>query len=141
MRRPHFLSLAQLDDERFVMACRHGVVHLTWRRTTMRLSRDELRQLASLLAQAADELLPATLRHGELRVTCRLDDDCEFQMGALVLLLSAKQFQEFTTMVGTAAQRLDKLLDSGVWDEQEPREAPEPPDFLEQFRKPLFSRN
>ena len=139
--RPHFLRLAQLDDERFIMACRHGIVHMTWRRTTMRLSRDELRQLASLLAQAADELLPATLRHGELRVTCRLDDDCEFQMGPLVLLLSAKQFQEFVTMVSTATRRMDQLLDSGVWDEKEPEETPEQPGFLEQFRKPLFSRN
>lgn len=123
------------------MACKHGIVHMTWRRTTMRLSRDELRQLASLLAQAADELLPATLRHGDLRVTCRLDDDCEFQMGPLVLLLPAKQFQEFATMVGTAARRMDKLLDSGVWDEKEPEETLEQPDFLERFRKPLFSRN
>ena len=141
MRAPHFVRLAEIDDRRFVSACRHGLVHLTWGRTTTRFSRDEFRRLVALLQRSADAPPPASFREGKLSVTCRLDDDCEFQMGPLVLLLSAKQFQEFVTMVSTATRRMDQLLDSGVWDEKEPEETPEQPGFLEQFRKPLFSRN
>jgi len=136
---PHFLPLAQVDDQHFVTACRHGIIHLTWGRVTMRLSRDEFRRLAALLEQAADALPPISFRDGDLRITARLDEDSEFQMGSLVLLLSPARFQEFARAMQQAVERLDEILASGVWDRQEP----EPPktSFLEQLRKTSFSRN
>lgn len=135
----NFLPLAQLDDQHFVTACRHGIIHLTWGRVTMRLSRDEFRRLAALIEKVVDALPPISLRDGELRITARLDEDSEFQMGSLVLLLSPAQFQEFACTMQQAVERLDEILASGVWDKQE-REPPKI-SFLEQLRKTSFSRN
>ena len=93
MRTPYFMRLVRIDDQHFITACRHGLIHLTWGRTTTRFSRDEFRRLAGLLKRAAGDLPPTSTRDGQLRVTVRLDDDCELQMGSLILLLTPAEFQ------------------------------------------------
>ncbi len=139
MRIPPFLRLAQLDDRHFIAACRHGLVHLTWDRTTVRFSRDEFRRLARLLERVEDMVPPACLRDDDLRVTARLDEDCELQMGSLVLLLSPDRFSAFARAAQEALGRLDAFLASGAWDRDEPEEAP--PDILGRTQGTLFSKN
>jgi hypothetical protein len=75
-----------------------------------------------------------------MRVTYRQDEDCELQMGSLVLLLSPSRFEEFVETAQEALQRLDDILTSGVWDREEP-EDDAPASFLEQLRRVPFSRN
>jgi hypothetical protein len=128
-----------MDDHHFITACRHGMVHLTWGRVTARFARDEFRRLANLLEGVVDMPPPTSTRDGELRVTCRQDEDCELQMGSLVLLLSPTEFRGLARIAREAVQRLDKILASGVWDREEPEDAP--PSFLEQLRRSSFSRN
>jgi hypothetical protein len=139
MRIPRFLQLVQIDDQHFITACRHGLVHLTWGRATVRFSRDEFRRLAGLLGRATDGLPPTSVRDGELRVTYQPEEDCEFRMGALVLLMSPPEFREFARVAGEAIQRLDKFLASGAWDREEAEDVPL--DFSEQLRRNPFSLN
>jgi hypothetical protein len=139
MMRPHFVTLAQLDDHHFINACRHGVVHLTWERITARFRQDEFQRLADLLQQAADEEPPASVRDGDLGVTVRPEDDCELQVGSLILLLPPNRFQDLARIAREAAQKLRKLLASGVWDQQESEEPPD--NTLDQLRRVPFSRN
>lgn len=139
IRTPHFVRLVELDGQRFITACRHGLVHLTWERTTIRFSRDEFRRLAGLLNRASDDLFLAPIRDGDLRLTPRLDDDCELQVGSLVLLLSPDEFREFARAAQEAVQRLDEILASGMWDREEPEEGPTP--FLRAAQRNPFSKN
>lgn len=139
MKIPHFLRLAQVDDQHFITACRHGLVHLTWGRTTTRFAREEFRRLAALLARAADALPPTSFHDGQLRVTCRLDEDCELRMGPVVLLLSPADFEALNQAIQEAVRRLDEILASGAWDQKSPEEAP--PGLLEQIQRTRFSRN
>jgi hypothetical protein len=138
MRKPQFLRLAQIDDQHFITACRHGLVHLTWGRATVRLSRDEFRRLAALLARALEGLPPTSVRDGEMRITCRREEVCEARLGPWVLLLSPAEFEQFAGLSDEAVGRLDKLLASGAWDEEEEEAAP---DFSEQLRRNPFSLN
>jgi hypothetical protein len=139
MRAPNFVRLAQIDDQGFISACRHGLVHLTWGRTTTRFTREEFRRLAGLVDRAADALAPASAHDGELSVTCRLDGDCELRAGPLVLLLSPEEFQALASAVREAVRRLDQILASGTWDVEEPED--DEPGFLEQIRRNPFSLN
>ena len=139
MMASHLMPLAQMDDQRFIAACRHGIVHLTWGRVTARFRQDEFRRLVLLLEQAMDAPPPVSFRDHDLRVTSRLNEDCELQMGSLVLLLSPADFQEFARVGQEAVGRLDEILASKVWDE--PGEEEAPPNPLERFRQFSFSRN
>jgi hypothetical protein len=139
MMKPHFVTLAQLDDHHFINACRHGVVHLTWERITARFRQDEFQRLADLLQQAADDEPPASVRDGDLRVTVRPDDDCELQVGSLILLLPTTGFHDLARIAREAAQKLQKLLASGAWDQDGPEEPPD--STLDQLRRIPFSRN
>jgi hypothetical protein len=139
MRGPNFVRLAQIDDQGFISACRHGLVHLTWGRTTTRFTREEFRRLVGLLDRAADALPPASAHDGELSVTCRLDGDCELRAGPLVLLLSPEEFQALVGAAREAVRRLDRILAAGTWDAEEPED--DEPSFLEQLRRNPFSPN
>jgi hypothetical protein len=139
MRTPSFVRLAKIGDQGFISACRHGLVHLTWGRTTTRFTREEFRRLAGLLDRAADALAPASAHDGELSVTCRLDGDCELRAGPLVLLLSPEEFQALAGAAREAVRRLDKILASGTWDAEEPED--DEPGFLEQLHRNPFSPN
>lgn len=139
MNTPHFIQLSRIDDQRFITGCRHGLVHVTWGRITLRFSRDEFRLLARLLRRAADDRLPSTARDGALRVTCRVDEDCELRAGPMVLLLSSAEFQAVVESAKEAVKRLDEILASGVWDK--PGEDEPPPSLLEQFQSFSFSQN
>ena len=139
MRAPHFLRLAEIDDRRFINACRHGLVHLTWGRITIRFSRDEFRRLARLLARSADTVPPSSARDGRMQVTCTSDEDCELQLGSLRLALSRNDFHAFGRAVREAVEQLDEILDAGMWDETEPEDAP--PTIIEHFRRHRFSEN
>ena len=139
MRAPHFVRLAEIDEQRFITACRHGLVHLTWGRTTIRFSREEFRRLAGLLERASDALSPASFGDGTLSVTCRLDGDCELRFGVLVLLLSPAEFRELAQAARQGVDRLDTILASGVWDREEPQEPPPSP--LDQLGQVSFSNN
>jgi hypothetical protein len=139
MRAPHFLRLAEIDERRFINACRHGLIHLTWSRITVRLSRDEFRRLAGLLARSADTLPPSSARDGRMLVTCSLDEGCELQLGSLRLALSVDDFHALDMAVQEAVEQLDKILDAGMWDEGEPEDTP--PTIIEHFRRHRFSEN
>jgi len=119
MRAPHFVRLAEIDEQRFISACRHGLVHLTWGRATLRLLRDEFRSLANLLEQVSQTEVPAAARDGQIEVSSRLDGDGELRVGTLVLLLSPDEFQQFSRSTREAVTRLDRLLASGIWDRDE----------------------
>lgn len=139
MQTPRFLRLAQIDDRRSITACRHGLVHLSWGRTTVRFARDEFRQLAKLLQRARANQLPATIHDGELRITAYHDRECELQIGTLVLLLAPTEFEALVQAVEEAIHNLDRILASGMWDRQEPEDAPPGP--VEQIRRNPFSKN
>lgn len=139
MMASHFMPLAQMDDQRFIAACRHGIVHLTWGRVTARFRQDEFRRLVRLLERAIDATPPVSVRDRDLRVTTRLNEDCELQLGSLVLLLSPADLKEFARVGQEAVGRLDEILASGAWDEPEEEEAPSNP--LEQFQQFSFSQN
>jgi hypothetical protein len=139
MRTPHFLRLAEIDERRFINACRHGMVHLTWGRITIRFSRDEFRRLAGLLERSADNLPPGSARDGRMQVTCSLGGDCELQLGSLRLALSPEDLHAFDRAVRQAVEQLDDILDAGVWDEGESEDAP--PTIIEHFRRHRFSEN
>jgi hypothetical protein len=138
MRAPFSIPLAQIDERRFITACRHGMVHLIWERVTIRFSRDEFRQLAGLVERAAHARIAFTIQEGEMHVTCDLSQGGEVRVGSSSLLLSASEFQELVRAVGDAVRRLDEILASGIWDQE-----PEPPQdsFLEQLRRASFSDN
>jgi hypothetical protein len=139
MMMPHFLTLAQLDDQHTISACRHGIIHLTWGRITARFHRDEFRRLVGLLERAVDALPPAQISEGELRVTTHRDQDCEVQVGPVILLLSESRLQEFSQVAKGAIQRLDEILASGAWERDQPEDAPA--NILERFQRVPFSRN
>lgn len=139
MRAPHFVRLAQIDEQRFITGCRHGLIHLTWGRITIRFSRDEFRRVANLLERAASDLPPYSLRDGGFAATYRSDDECEFRSGPVVMLLPCQEFIELTNAASEAVQRLDRILTSGAWDQTEP-EGPET-GFLERLRRNPFSSN
>lgn len=139
MRAPHFLQLARIDERHFIMACRHGLVHVTWERITIRFSRDEFRRLAGLLERAMDDLPPTLAHDGKFEITRRLDEDGELRMDALVLLLSPTQLEEFARASREALRRLDEILSSGVWDRREEDESP--PSLLDQLGRFSFSEN
>ncbi len=139
MRAPGFLQLVKIDERRFITACRHGLVHVTWERTTIRFSRDEFRRLVGLLQRSADALPPSLIHEGEMRITCRLDEECELQIGSLSLLLSPSEFLELAKGAREAVRRLDQILASGVWDRGEEEDTP--PGLLELLRRFSFSKN
>jgi hypothetical protein len=139
MRAPHFVTLAKMDEQHFITACRHGVVHLTWARATMRFATEEFRRLTRLLAQATDRAAPVSVRDGKLRITFRPDEDCELQIGELILLVPAERLCEFARAAREALQHLDELVSSGVWATEEAEE--EAPSFVEQLQRMPFSEN
>jgi len=139
MKAPHFVRLAQIDDQRFVTGCRHGLIHLTWGRITIRFRHDEFRRMANLLERAASDLPPYSLRDGDFGATYRSDDECELQFGPVVMLLPCQEFEELANATVEAVSRLDRILSSGAWDRAEPDE-PET-GFLEQLRRNPFSPN
>ena len=139
MRAPHFLRLAEIDELRFISACRHGLIHLTWRRITIRLSQDEFRLLAGLLARCVDELPPSSTRDGKMQVTCSPDGDCELRLGSLRLAIAPDDLGALGGAVQEAVKQLDEILDAGMWDEGEPSDAP--PTMIEHLRGHRFSEN
>ena len=140
MRLPHVLTLAQLDDQHMIAACRHGLVHLTWGRITARFSQDEFGWLAGLLAKASDGSAVVPVCDGELRITSRpAAQGIECQFGPVILLLSPAEFPQFVQMILDAAQRLHGFLASGVWDRNAQEDAP--PGALQQSQRIPFSLN
>lgn len=133
------MTLARLDRQRFITACRSGVVHVTWGRVTLRFLEDEFRRWADLLARAVEASPLAFLWDGELSIRNRPDGECELQMGPLVLSLPLQQFRELAQAAHQAVASLDEILASGIWEQEEAAEAP--PGFLELFRRIPFSRN
>jgi hypothetical protein len=133
------MQLARIDGQHFITACRHGLVHVTWGRTTTRFSRDEFRRLAALLEKVSDAQPPNSAGEGDVRVTCRADEECEVRVGLLALLLSPTEFQYFVEAATKAVHRLDEILASGLWDKPEPEESPA--GILERLRQFLFSQN
>ena len=118
MRSPHFQKLAEIDDHRFIMGCRHGMVHLTWGRMTLRFQRDEFRRLAGILARAVDGLPPVFVEEGEIHVAYRADES-ELRLSTLILLLPDDELFELTHAIQDAIRRLDDVLTSGVWADEE----------------------
>ncbi|MGC9336053.1 MAG: hypothetical protein ACP5JJ_18065 [Anaerolineae bacterium] len=139
MRTPHYVRLAQIDEQRFIAGCRHGLIHLTWRRNTIRFSHHEFRHLGNLLERTASKMPPHPLRDGEFQATFRRDDQCELRIGPLVMLLSSQEFEQLARAAREAIQRLDDILESGAWDREEPEEPTT--SFLERLYRNPFSPN
>ena len=139
MRAPHFFRLVEIDERRFINACRHGLIHLTWSRITIRLSRDEFRRLAGLLARSVDALPPSTIRDGRMQVACSVDGDCELRLGSLRLDISPDDLRALSGAVQEAVEQLDEILDAGIWNEEEPEDVPLT--IVEHFRRHRFSEN
>jgi hypothetical protein len=139
MRAPHFVRLARIDDQRFINGCRHGIVHLTWGRNTIRFSREEFRRVANLLEHAVSALPPYSLRDGDFGVTYRSDDECELRLGHVVMLLSCHEFEELANAAREAVDRLDQILASGAWDRADPEESET--GFLDRLYRNPFSPN
>jgi hypothetical protein len=142
MRAPHFVQLAAMDERRFINACRHGLVHLTWDRITVRFTRDEFRRLAGLLARSMESQPPWWRRDGEIEVTYSTPQDCSLRLGSLTLALSPNEYQALSVAVLEAVEQLDKILDAGMWNEPEAEDADDaPPSILERVRRHRFSEN
>ncbi len=133
---PHVIRLAEIDERRFINACRHGLVHLTWHRATVRFSRDEFRRLARLLSRSTEP--PGWFRDGDMAVTCS-HQECEVQLGPVSLTLSLAEFHTLDKAVQQAVEKLDEILNSGVWDQPEPEDSP--PSILDRLRQHSFSEN
>jgi hypothetical protein len=139
MRLPYVLTLAQLDDQHSIAACRSGIVHLIWGRITVRFSQDEFNRLAGLLAEATDESAAVSVSDGGLRITARPGDECECQFGPLVLLFAPTEFLQFARTVQEAARSLHGFLASGVWERETQEDAPQ--GALQQLQRIPFSLN
>jgi len=139
MRVPHFVRLVEIDDQRFISACRHGLVHLTWGRATLRLLRDEFRSLANLLERVSEAQAPASAHDGQIEVSARLDGDGELRVGSLVLLLSPEELRQFAKSAREAVIRMDRLLGSGMWSRDE--EDTSKPESGTPFQRTPFSEN
>jgi hypothetical protein len=131
--------LASIDRLRFITACRHGLIHLTWGRITLRLGRNEFRRMVRFLDATATNPATAQVRDGEVRLTLRIDEESEFRVGAAVLLLAPNEFSAFVSLCRQARDELEKILASGVWDRDQVDD--EPPDHLAQFKPDSFSKN
>jgi hypothetical protein len=141
MRAPHFVQLAAIDERRVINACRHGLVHLTWDRITVRFTRDEFRRLARLLARSMESPPPGWFRDGEIEVTYSARD-CNLRLGSLTLAVSQGEYQALSTAAREAVEQLDKILDAGMWDEPKSDEPEEtPPSILDRFHRHRFSEN
>jgi hypothetical protein len=138
MKAPHFMVLAQIDQQHSISACRHGIIHLSWARITLRFTEDEFRRLARVLKQANDSLPPSSLRDENLGVTSRPDGDREIQIDSWLLHLSPTEFGEFVRLTEEALQTLGRILTSGMWKGEEPERHA---GLLEQIRRVSFSRN
>lgn len=138
-KTPQILRLAQLDDQHFVMACGHGLIHLTWDRATVRMSRDEFRHLGHLLEQAVDDVPPARATSHDPSLVSRADGTLELRQGAIAWILAPAEFQDFCRLVGLALSQLDAFLAAGFWE----REAPEDsyPVIWEESQRVPFSIN
>lgn len=145
MGTPQFVTLAQVDKQRFIAACRHGMVHVTWGRSTMRLSRDELRILATLLDRTASSQSAHSESQGGLSITFRPGDATEIRHGtqsvSWVLLLAPDPFRDFHQAVRESANRLEGILASGMWDKPEGDDDETPSSPLESLKRIPFSRN
>jgi hypothetical protein len=95
--------------------------------------------LAGLLEQVEGAASPASVRGGGLRVTYRPDENCEVQIEALILLLPPRQFLDLARTTQDAARRLDEILSSGVWDEDDAEDAA--PDIPGSIGRTPFSKN
>jgi hypothetical protein len=133
---PHVVRLAEIDEQRFINACRHGLVHLTWNRLTVRFGRVEFRRLARLLSRSAEP--PGRFRDGEMEIACS-HRECRVQVGQVSLTLPLDEFHKLERAIQQAVERLDEVLDSGVWDQQEQEDAPR--SILERLRQHSFSEN
>jgi hypothetical protein len=92
-----------------------------------------------LLEQVGGASSPASIRGGRLRVTYRRDDDCEVQIESLILLLSPGRFLELVHATQDGIRRLDEILSSGVWDEDDTQDAA--PDIPGSIGRTPFSKN
>lgn len=138
MRVPQFITLARVDQERFVSACPRGIVHLSWGCATVRLSHGQLRRLAIVLDRNAGSQDPVSGCDGELAIALRPDGQTQVQIAfpaasrregstaSVVLVLAPEELALLHQALREAVQRLDQLLASGVWS-QEGAES-EPPD-------------
>jgi hypothetical protein len=152
MRAPHFVTLVRVDGERSIAACRHGIIHLNWGRTTVRMGREEFRRLVDLLARALSSPHPSSIRDGDMIARFRPDDECELRLrnrpqqrgssrsGSLAFLVPSSEFLELHQATQKAIGRLDKVLASGMWEQDEEEEVP-PANPFEQLGRSSFSDN
>ncbi len=140
MSGPRFAILVRIDDQHLISACAHGVVHLTWERATLRFALDEFRELVGLAEQAAAARAPWRGGSGRLAMDCRPDGPCELQAGAVILRLPPAEFRRLAGALLQARRRLDELLASGEWSDDEPP-GPGRRDPFEGLRDHLFSVN
>ena len=138
MARAHFIQLASLEERGVITICRHGIVHLSWRNMTIRYRVHDFRRLARLLEQGGALASPIPLYDDELCVAVE-EADYRVTMGAVELLLNTEEFLAKTDMALEAVLRLDQLLASDEWREEEAEPFPLTP--WEESESPRFSLN
>jgi hypothetical protein len=125
---PRFTILSRIDDTRFISACPHGMVHLTWERLTLRLRVDEFEALALLLGHAVpgNEHLPGSRAAGSLRLSYRPGDPPEVCIGVAALRLKMIELRQLAAAVEEARLRLGQIAASGEWDQPDPERPADP---------------
>jgi hypothetical protein len=137
MNGSHFSTLAQIDEHRLITACRHGVVHLIWDQVTLRLAAATFERLVYLLHRATQSAWPPFFEDEELSVSAHDDGTFGVRIDQIVLVLSASELKALARAAQQAARRLEELLASSAWSEDEA----EDDDPLEVFRQVRFSQN
>lgn len=139
MARTHFSRLAYLPGQGAVSICRHGLVHLTWENLTLRLQRSVFMRLGRLLERGLATSSSVPLYDQDLSVRSH-GGEFHVAVASIELTLSAETYLAFRGMIRQALQRLETLLASGGWEEDEEEE---PLALLpwEELDTPSFSLN
>lgn len=136
MRAPHFITLARVDQDHFLAACRRGIVHLTWGNATVRVSHDQLRRLAALLDRTTDDQSRISIRDRELAVSSWPDGRTGVQIafaagartrdraGSVVLVLTPAELVLLQRALDDSVEQLDRVLASGIWSQDETESDP-----------------
>jgi hypothetical protein len=121
MARSHFSQLAHLPGQGIISICRHGLVHLTWENVTIRLERGVFQRLGRLVERAMAISSPVPIYDDDLSVDF---DRSHFRVTipSIEWTLSTESFLAFRGMIKEALKRLELLVASGRWEEEDEAE-------------------
>ena len=118
MARTHFSRLAYAPGQGAVSICRHGLVHLTWENLTLRLQRPIFLRLGRLLERGLATSSSIPLFEEGLSIHVQ-GSQFRVAIAPIELTLSAETYLVFRGMIQQAMQRLESLIASGSWEEDD----------------------